>query len=320
VVYLRVRLLACLIMSCLGINSLNLSWHRDADGYMNRDPNTNETSPRKPPISFFGAVFWLTIPFLLTISIIAVFREFLLLIGEQTKQYDLLLLFRVLNLLFLGFLGYLRPRIVWFSLRPRLVLAENRCECDVKLGLQLCSKAHMLLVLLMIPCWLFISSAFPTRADSLFLHSWQTSFFIGCVITAPCEEVFFRRFLGEGLTARYGTLCGIVLASLLFGISHLSPMRIVVAALFAIQLHLVYCSCNTVIAPILWHFLHNLCCFALYNISQNVATANIIPILLGPSWSALWIAILVQMVLIFSLVSITWKQKETRTYPDRLRA
>jgi hypothetical protein len=76
------------------------------------------------------------------------------------------------------------------------------------------------------------------------------------------QEVFFRGFLGYGLITRYGTARGIMLTSVLFGLTRWSPAAMVELAVFGSVLHIAYISTQSLLAPIALHALSNVLIFA----------------------------------------------------------
>ena len=71
------------------------------------------------------------------------------------------------------------------------------------------------------------------------------------------EELWCRGFLGRGLSARYGLVAGILLASCFFALMHLDPSQLLAIALMGAYLHFVYVATRSIWAPILLHALNN---------------------------------------------------------------
>jgi uncharacterized protein len=71
------------------------------------------------------------------------------------------------------------------------------------------------------------------------------------------EELWFRGFLGRGLVGRFGAVKGVLLTSLLFGLVHLEPRHVVVAATAGIFLHAVYLGSRSIVVPMVVHVLNN---------------------------------------------------------------
>lgn len=86
---------------------------------------------------------------------------------------------------------------------------------------------------------------------------WWMAVLIIAVGPALGEELFCRGFLGRGLVARYGTVAGIGLTSLLFGVMHIIPAQAMYAGLLGILLHCLALSGRSLWLAILAHFLNN---------------------------------------------------------------
>lgn len=67
------------------------------------------------------------------------------------------------------------------------------------------------------------------------------------------EELWFRGFIGRGLTGRYGTVLGVLMTSALFALSRLDPRLVVSAFLLGVVLHLAYLVARSLAIPILIH-------------------------------------------------------------------
>src|SRR5262249_2654226 len=91
---------------------------------------------------------------------------------------------------------------------------------------------------------------------------WWLILLTGCLMPGLGEPVFCRGFLGRGLVARYGSVVGVLLTSLLFGLLHIDPVRICVTAVAGVALHVVYLTTRSLWAPILLHTGHNALVFA----------------------------------------------------------
>ena len=62
-------------------------------------------------------------------------------------------------------------------------------------------------------------------------------------------------FLGRGLISRFGVVLGVGITSLLFGLFHLEPERILWTAILGMAMHVVYLSSKSILAPMTIHFL-----------------------------------------------------------------
>ncbi len=72
-----------------------------------------------------------------------------------------------------------------------------------------------------------------------------------------CEEAFFRGAILRGLRTSWGTLAGIVASSLLFGVFHVLPPRIVATFLIGLWLGALAVRSGGLAAPVLAHALNN---------------------------------------------------------------
>jgi membrane protease YdiL (CAAX protease family) len=71
------------------------------------------------------------------------------------------------------------------------------------------------------------------------------------------EEIFCRGVLGRGLLARHGTVSGVFLTSIFFGILHFDPPYVVATALLGVVLHVAYLTSRSLLLPIAMHFANN---------------------------------------------------------------
>ncbi|MCE9565934.1 MAG: CPBP family intramembrane metalloprotease, partial [Planctomycetes bacterium] len=71
------------------------------------------------------------------------------------------------------------------------------------------------------------------------------------------EEFWCRGFLGRGLCARYGLICGVLTTSFLFGMLHIDPSHVMIAGLMGAYLHFVYLASRSLWVPVLLHLMNN---------------------------------------------------------------
>lgn len=98
--------------------------------------------------------------------------------------------------------------------------------------------------------------------EELAREPWLVMILVGCISPAIAEELFFRTLLGRGLVSAYGTVIGVFLTSLLFGLAHLEPQRICTTFLLGCVLHVAYVATKSLLVPMTLHALNNLLAFA----------------------------------------------------------
>jgi tetratricopeptide (TPR) repeat protein/membrane protease YdiL (CAAX protease family) len=113
----------------------------------------------------------------------------------------------------------------------------------------------------------WLTAAAPTTSrwaflDEMYMELARQPWFIlivaGCLLPAVGEELFFRAFLGRGLIARFGVVVGVGLTSVLFGLFHLAPERILWTSVLGLVMHMVYLCSKSILTPMAVHFLNNL--------------------------------------------------------------
>lgn len=185
------------------------------------------------------------------------------------------------------------------------------------------SLLHCVLSILMAPPLLIVGGEVQTLAmrvlpqfngnDQLYgklaEESWLAIVVLGCLLPALGEELFFRGFLSRGLIARHGLAFGAIVASALFGITHLNPPQIVGTALLALAFQAVFLSSKSLFAPILLHALNNAMAFALMRLATNPATQDAFEL----NENALIPPVLAAAALL-ALFAVGWMFFETRTH------
>ncbi len=84
------------------------------------------------------------------------------------------------------------------------------------------------------------------------------SFFSIVFITPTIEEIFFRGFLLTSLSIKFGTRKGVLISSSMFALFHFDPIG---SMIFGIVLSVIYLKTNSLIAPLIIHFLNNMIAF-----------------------------------------------------------
>lgn len=112
-----------------------------------------------------------------------------------------------------------------------------------------------------------VESIYGQLAD----ESWPVVIFFFCFLPAIGEEPLFRGLIGRGLVARYGAF-GILLASFLFGLEHLTPDHIAATFLLGVVAQLVYLAVRSLWAPIVLHFANNLLAVSLDKFQRDAGS------------------------------------------------
>lgn len=71
------------------------------------------------------------------------------------------------------------------------------------------------------------------------------------------EELLFRGVIGRGMVARYGLLRGMVLTSILFGVTHINPAQALGVIPLGLAMHFAYVTTRSFWSPLMLHFLNN---------------------------------------------------------------
>lgn len=143
--------------------------------------------------------------------------------------------------------------------------------------------AHVLVTLLLVLPGMLLASELGTFAQrflprltgaqesyaALSQMAWPLVLFVGAVLPAVGEELFFRGLLGRGLTARYGVIVGVIITSILFGLIHMDPPQVLATALLAVPFHVLYLAGKSIWLPILAHGLNNAMAFLLMRLPSD---------------------------------------------------
>jgi membrane protease YdiL (CAAX protease family) len=142
-----------------------------------------------------------------------------------------------------------------------------------ELGFRWPSLVHLLLMVLLVPGFLVLSGGIqelvarlsgvkpPAAVEALNGVFRTVPWYIALVSVSLgpgfVEEVWCRGFLGRGLCARYGTVAGVLLTSLLFALMHLDPSQVIVITVMGAYLHVIYLMTRCIWVPITLHALNN---------------------------------------------------------------
>lgn len=144
-----------------------------------------------------------------------------------------------------------------------------------RLALTLPTARHVAFAVLLVPpqavlmqqvaAW--AGEVLPTFNTELYLEfaeaPWALVILAGCLFPGVGEEIFFRGFLGRGLVARMGLVCGTAWCALLFGAIHLDPTQALGILVIGVGLQLVFIASRSLWIPILVHALNNALSFSM---------------------------------------------------------
>ncbi|MFL5339095.1 MAG: CPBP family intramembrane glutamic endopeptidase, partial [Gemmataceae bacterium] len=203
-----------------------------------------------------------------------------------------------------------------------LVLLMHRSHARRRIALRGFSPLQALLVILLVPPVLLVGSEISTLAsrvlrplhlndpayEKLATESWPMVLFLGCILPAAGEELFFRGFLSRGLVARHGVILGTIFTSLLFGLMHVDPPQVVGTAILAVAMQYVYLNMKSLLAPILLHALNNSLAFGLMKLANDPQTRA----KLGAEDNA-HVPLLLVGAAVAAVVGLAWLIYQTRT-------
>jgi membrane protease YdiL (CAAX protease family) len=101
------------------------------------------------------------------------------------------------------------------------------------------------------------SAVSQTLSDLFRSYPWFLTFLAVALGPGVVEELWCRGFLGRGLTARYGTIGGVLVTSTLFGLIHLDLSLLIPITLMGVFLHFVYLTSRSLGISILLHTMNN---------------------------------------------------------------
>lgn len=119
-------------------------------------------------------------------------------------------------------------------------------------------------LVLMIPLLAILKPLFPedSTTDAAFLENilsggFLYAFLFIVIFPAVTEEILFRGFVLSGLRTRVGKWPAILVCSLLFAALHIEPLKILFTLLPGLAITSVAWKTQSLILPILMHFVHN---------------------------------------------------------------
>ncbi len=227
---------------------------------------------RKPGFGFWTAVLWCLLAFAVSqgAAIYVIVPAILggRLIGEELPadrdafmsspfvQTIMQIAFLVSHVVSIGF--------CFLILRRKLGKKWHR-----KIAFRLPSLEHVVLVLIGLPALIMVLIPIERLVQLLplpslmnaekMIASWPCSIAILLIGVGPAiwEELWFRGFITQGVTARYGNLPAIIIVSFLFGLVHLEPRQAIGAMMLGVILHLAFIATKSILIPIMIHFLNN---------------------------------------------------------------
>lgn len=161
------------------------------------------------------------------------------------------------------------------SLGVILLVVPRAVGSDWKrqLGVRVPAGLHVFLVILVLPAFMILSDGIqelflrltgitrPAASEAMNGTFSTVPVFITFLAVALgpglVEEFWCRGLLGRGLCGRYGLLWGVVSTSLLFGMLHIDPSHVLIAALMGAYLHFVYLASRSIWVPVLLHLMNN---------------------------------------------------------------
>ncbi len=153
--------------------------------------------------------------------------------------------------------------VLLFFRRPRTAARALRLNRPFKL-LPVFGALGLSLVVAFMCGWLLPEG--PEHLQGVLVNPWtfgnEGLLFIlwsGCVVAPLCEEIVYRGFLFNALSARFGTLAGILVSSAIFSSIHGYPLDGSVSVFgFGVIAALLYRVTGSLAAPVLVHSLFNL--------------------------------------------------------------
>lgn len=152
--------------------------------------------------------------------------------------------------------------VLLFFRRPRVAARALRLDRPFPL-LPVAGALGLSIVIALICVWLLPEG--PEHLRGVLVNPWTFGnaglIFIlwsGCVVAPLCEEIVYRGFLFNALSARFGTLAGILLSSAMFSAIHGYALDGSVSVFaFGVIASLLYRITGSLAAPVLVHSLFN---------------------------------------------------------------
>ncbi len=122
------------------------------------------------------------------------------------------------------------------------------------------NKKAILLTAILLFCLPLIAWGFGALQPEITIPNWWWLFLLNNLLfTSVVEEAFFRGFIQQSISSRFGRITGLLVASLLFGFSHINGglLLIVFATLAGLGYGLIYHFSSRLWVAVLFHVLFN---------------------------------------------------------------
>ncbi len=186
--------------------------------------------------------------------------------------------------------GLIKTQIFIILLPVIIILRTSKTNIKKTLSLRFTKPVNYLLALLAaIPALVFVAVLgqiinlfFPISESYLeamkqlmttSTHGFWYSLFVIAVLPGICEEILFRGYIIKGYT-KFGFWRAIIISSILFGIFHLDPFRLVPASLLGIWMGFLLLKTGSIFVPILAHFANNALALIITNFGENIPILN----------------------------------------------
>jgi len=127
------------------------------------------------------------------------------------------------------------------------------------------------------------------------------------------EELWCRGFLGHGLVSRLGTVRGVLLTSLLFGLMHIDPAQATYAAALGVILHLLRLGTGSLLPPMIAHTFNN--SVSMLGVCKDSPVRPHLEALdtlvSGMPWAALLLGLVLCSIVLIPFLPVSTPRKET---------
>lgn len=106
----------------------------------------------------------------------------------------------------------------------------------------------------LVPMPRFLESTFETIGNP---NDFLGSILLAVLVAPAVEEILFRGLILQGFVRNYGTVHGLMLSSLLFGIVHLNPYQFVAGFILGLFIGLLFIKTGSILPGLLVHGFYN---------------------------------------------------------------